>query len=126
MSWSGCTPKQVGGSMCALCEVFSAFLLQGLLLLHAHAHAPPACTSCQAQVPTSSSDTPTCRAGPRASGGYVMNPNNPFLTDTDSFAKGRELFRRVSAPYWPSPFLKSLVLPRFCTVGALMPINRNC
>lgn len=33
-------------------------------------------------------------AGPRASGDYVMSENNPFLTDTESFAKGKELFRR--------------------------------
>eukprot|EP00887_Chlorella_sp_A99_P004578 scaffold4.g4578.t1 len=33
-------------------------------------------------------------AGPRAAGEYVMAENNPFLLDTDSFAKGKDLFRR--------------------------------
>jgi len=32
--------------------------------------------------------------GPSANGGYVMSENNPFLLDTNSFAKGRDLFRR--------------------------------
>ena len=38
--------------------------------------------------------TATCAAGPRAAGGYVFAENNPFLLDSDSFAKGRDLFRR--------------------------------
>ncbi|GAB4823917.1 hypothetical protein N2152v2_010963 [Parachlorella kessleri] len=33
-------------------------------------------------------------AGPRNAGEYVMAENNPFLTDTDSFAKGKDLFKR--------------------------------
>lgn len=33
-------------------------------------------------------------AGPRAGGAYVFAEDNPFLLDTDSFAKGRDLFRR--------------------------------
>lgn len=33
-------------------------------------------------------------AGPRAAGAYVFAEDNPFLLDTDSFAKGKDLFRR--------------------------------
>ncbi|PSC73938.1 Peroxisome biogenesis 5 [Micractinium conductrix] len=32
--------------------------------------------------------------GPRAAGGYVFADPNPFLLDTDSLAKGKDLFRR--------------------------------
>lgn len=32
---------------------------------------------------------------PSAHGGYVMAENNPFLSDTDSMAKGWDLFKRV-------------------------------
>jgi peroxin-5 len=32
--------------------------------------------------------------GPRSSGQYIMAENNPFLTDVDSFQKGKDLFRR--------------------------------
>lgn len=31
--------------------------------------------------------------GPSAYGGYVLAENNPFLTDSDSYSKGRELFK---------------------------------
>lgn len=34
------------------------------------------------------------RAGPRAAGEYAFAEHNPFLLDTDSFSKGRELFKR--------------------------------
>lgn len=33
-------------------------------------------------------------AGPRAAGAYVFAENNPFLLDTDSLVKGKDLFRR--------------------------------
>lgn len=32
--------------------------------------------------------------GPRSSGQYLMAENNPFLTDVDSFQKGKDLFRK--------------------------------
>jgi peroxin-5 len=32
--------------------------------------------------------------GPRSSGQYIMAENNPFLTDLDSFQKGKDLFRK--------------------------------
>ena len=32
--------------------------------------------------------------GPRSEGAYIMAANNPFLTDTASFSKGKDLFRR--------------------------------
>lgn len=32
--------------------------------------------------------------GPRSSGQYIMTENNPFLTDIDSFQKGKDLFRK--------------------------------
>lgn len=37
--------------------------------------------------------SPVVCAGPRAAGEYVMAESNPFLLDTDSFAKGRDLFK---------------------------------
>lgn len=38
-----------------------------------------------------------CAAGPRGAGEYVMAENNPFLTDLDSFSKGKDLFKKVGA-----------------------------
>lgn len=45
-------------------------------------------------APPTPHPTHTHCAGPRAAGGYVFADPNPFLLDTDSLAKGKDLFRR--------------------------------
>lgn len=54
--------------------------------------------------------------GATSSGDYVMAENNPFLTDLDSLAKGREFFCKVRACVGRGP----------CSTAACAPVEGAC
>ena len=80
--------------------------------IHPSSSSQPVGTGQQAGCPPPHSRPPP--AGPRSAGEYMMAENNPFLLDTDSFAKGKELFKKVGwAAASPFPSIPPFPFPPF-------------